>query len=428
MQISALLNLVNPQEGVPLVGTAPMGFEQMIAQMLSAGGPEPPGGPPGEANPFGEKLTTQEPNAQSIQPDSAAQLETIAATLGVLAISREPAAIGLPSPAELPTSEVSLVERVDADASATPFEVVGLPAPEPTPASEQVAFNELLSQPDLGITRIVVEQTTRPVQPDVANPALREALAAGVPNKFDPMKPRPIAEPSPTIQPIETEAAKVAPTKPAEVVELAPNEVRVDAPPKAAEPDFEFAADISESNLDTTTGDPSSDQHPDQDTKHNGQPLPLTVQPSARTAEAKSFSAERTVTVHPLVRDLADRIEMMAASRPQETVTVEFRPLDLGDIKVMLTQSNDRVEATVITDNDRVRQAVHGMQADLRTALDQRGVQLGSFSVMDFGQPREQATSNPHRQPTPMNTSTREAPDKRVPVQTATSSGVDLSI
>lgn len=413
MQISALLNLVNPQEGVPLVGTAPMGFEELIAQMLAAGGPEPPGGPPGEANPFGEKLTTQEPNAQSIQPDSAAQLETSAATLGVMGFTQEHAAIVLPPPAELVPN--------DADATATLFEVVGLPAQEVANASEQVALNELLNQPDLGITRIVVERTTQPVQPDVSNPPLREALTVGVPNKFDPMKPRPTTEPVP-------ESVKDTTTNPVEAVKLSPNEIRVELPTKSAELEFEFAADITETNLDTTTSDQSSDQQPDQDTKHNGQPLPLTVQPSTRTTEAKFFGAERTVTIHPLVRDLADRIEMMAAAKPQETVTVEFRPLDLGDIKVMLTQSNDRVEATVISDNDRVRQALHAMQADLRAALDQRGVQLGLFSVMDFGQPREQSSSNFHQQLTPMNVSTREAPDKRVHIQTASSTGVDLSI
>ncbi len=440
MEISNLLNMLNPQGGVPIAGAVATGFDHVIAQVLATGGPEPPGDPPGEADPWGEKLTTVEPNAPSIQPDSAADLETLVTNLGLAAVALTPDVqiVALePSQPEVsvaaPTSLLPIANAEAIEIRAPIVVIQGPPVAEPAPTPEQVALSELLEQPELGITRItVVPAPTVPTRPvaethDVTNPVIREVLAVHVPNKMDPMKPRP------TLEQVAEPAAKEviqAEIKPVNVTErpvITPKEARIEPTIQAPQTEAESTVESAESNQSNLGGQNSRDPQSNEDPKQHA---PIQVNPvQARPVEAKAPIADRPVTIHPLVRDLADRIEMMAATRPQESVTIEFRPLDLGDIKVMLTQSEDRVEATVITDNDRVRQAVHAMQPELRATLDQRGVQLGSFNVMDFGQPKEQAPHNHQHQPSPTPLGQREPASAAPRAQmTATTAGVDLSI
>lgn len=460
MEISNLLNMLNPQGGVPIAGAVATGFDHVIAQVLATGGPEPPVDPPGDTDPWGEKLTTLEPNAQSIQPDSAADLETLVTNLGLAAVALTPevpiaafesiqpeVTVAIPSvPSALTGQPLDMPSILSGAASAPPVSngqpleiqapfvaIKGEPVAEPVPIAEQVALTQLLQSPELGITRITINGLSTPSARPVAeshvveNPAILEAIGAHVPNKMDPMKPRPtleqVAEPAGK----EVIQAEVKPENVTERPVITPKEARIEPVIQAPQAEGESPVESGESNRSNLGGqdsrDPQSNQDPRQDAAIQVNPV------QARPVEAKAPIADRPVTIHPLVRDLADRIEMMAATRSQESVTIEFRPLDLGDIKVMLIQSEDRVEATVITDNDRVRQAVHAMQPELRAMLDQRGVQLGAFNVMDFGQPKEQAPQNPQHQPSSTPFGQRETAAS-APSALASSSavGVDLSI
>jgi hypothetical protein len=86
-------------------------------------------------------------------------------------------------------------------------------------------------------------------------------------------------------------------------------------------------------------------------------------------------------------------------------MTIHMDPFDLGEIKLVLTQSEGRAEAQVFAQDERVRQALAGSQGELARTLDSRGIRLDTFQVgtlpsspsSDFG-PGKQAPSD---HPTP---------------------------
>ena len=425
MQISALLGITNPQVEVPSNG-APAGFEMLIAQLLAAaGGPEPPGAPPGETIPCGEKLTTPEPNALSIQPDSAADAQN-ANFAFAMALAQTDATGSIPNPPLVPP--------------ATPSEPIVEIAPEvmlsknPAIAAERDALRTLLNAPELGITRIQV---------DVAQLGEREVTKGGdavVPHTAQeettsragavvPRHPEEVAtKGADAIVPHNahegtTRRVEVVVPRPSEEVAtkgadaLLPRNAHEESTRRAGAVVPRHSEEVATKGADAIvprTGESTDSQErsfgePSQDRSNSEnphQPKPTLIETAVPIAKAtlntKIESLDRPTPAHELVRALADRIETALATRPQERITIEFRPLDLGDIKVVLTQQNDQVEAQIITDNDRVRQAVHAVQAELRQSLEQRGVQLGAFSVSDFGshqEPSRQSPSNPPRSP-----------------------------
>jgi len=467
MQISALFGLTSQQAGVPLAGV-PAGFEALVAQILAAGGPEPPGAPPGEADPCGEKLTTVEPNAQSIQPDSATepltQTNPFALVMSNLAVGRLLSASHSASEATQVSPQTLTVEVAHR---------ITMPQ-NLSSASEQMALRQLMLQPELGIQRIVVDQTEAPVA--APNP---EALI----NTANLVAPTAASEPvvvdksqttNLNLESIPNVGAEQAPTetKPSLALDNAPIEPaaksdvqmsRADAKPATDQPveaalltkkpeanqgrsaglevegddpklelAFNGASDKGEQsfNSDSNPGSSTGQRNPDARPEHGF----AVVHQTARPVEAvdNSIQVDRATPNHQLVRDLADRIEMALAAKPQERVTVEFRPLDLGDIKLILTQQNDQVDARIITDNDRVRQAVAAVQPELRQSLEQRGLQLGSFSVSNFGDaPAQQRQSDqPQFQMPNQAVVTREPSPSARPTHTASvkTTGVDLSI
>jgi hypothetical protein len=482
MQISALLGITNPQVEVPSNG-APAGFEMLIAQLLAAaGGPEPPGAPPGEAIPCGEKLTTPEPNAQSIQPDSAADAQNANFAFAMALAQTELAG-------SIPISPVP-----PAVASSEPIVEIApdvLLSKSAASLYERAALVQLLDNPDLGITRIAVdrdvtkgidvivprnaeeqtamsadaivppnagEETTKRAGADV--PRHSEARSAGeettrragavVPRhsearNSDPIVSRNAQEESAkgvdAIVPrnAEEQTSKGAdPVVPRNAEDESTRRAGAVVPRNVGGELSEAGDSILSSNGEGETpqrsfGEPSQERS---NSENPQQPKPTLIEAAAPIAKAtpstKIESIDRSAPTHELVRALADRIETALATRPQERITIEFRPLDLGDIKVILTQQNDQVEAQIVTDNERVRQAVHAVQAELRQSLEQRGVQLGAFSVSDFGSHQEPSRQNPsHPQPQPMPMSRELAPNAapvRPTYAPARATGVDLSI
>lgn len=436
MQISALFGIASPQAGVPMNGT-PAGFEMLIEQLLAAGGPEPPGSPPGELIPCGEKLTTLEPNAQSIQPDSAADAQTTNLSFH-LAMSQLTAAGIAPVP-----QAPSLPVQVDVSPLVSaPLEVA--------PAHEQAALKQLLQQPDLGITRLTVDQA--PAAPKIEELPVTPGIAVG---PEVGMEARPAEK---AVAAASQSNTPVGLTKNPEVVRPATSQTGIDpnqapqveavsakvaGPPVRRETQFELLqpkpSSVSESaefasNAESSFAGSDTPSQSDEPTHRDAQPKSATIEPTANlrsVQETKPTIAERPAPNHQLVRDLADRIEMALATRPQDRVTIEFRPLDLGDIKIVLTQQNDQVQAQIISDNDRVRQAIHAVQPELRQSLEQRGVQLGSFSVSDFGSHHEPNRQQPNPQPHPQTPAAFREPANMTqrPVAVATrTGGVDLSI
>ncbi len=480
MQISALLGITNPQVEVPSNG-APAGFEMLIAQLLAAaGGPEPPGAPPGETIPCGEKLTTPEPNAQSIQPDSAADAQNANLAFAMALAQTDVAGSLTPSPSLAPFASAPTEPVVEIAPDV-------LLSKSPASLDERAALVKLLDNPELGITRIAVDRDVKTgidaiVPRNVGEETARSAGAV-VPrnadgeltNSADAIVPRSAGEettssagtvvprnageettrragavvPRPsearTFDPVEPRNVEEPTTKGADafVPRNAENETTRRAgavvphlPEEGATKGADSILSIDGEGSETPQrrfGEPSHEQS---NSENPHQPKPTLIEANAPVAKAvaapKIESLDRPVATHELVRALADRIETALATRPQERITIEFRPLDLGDIKVVLTQQNDQVEAQIVTDNERVRQAVHAVQAELRQSLEQRGVHLGAFSVSDFGSHQEPSRQNPSQPQPQFMPAVREFATNAAPVRPTyaptRATGVDLTI
>ncbi|MCC7433436.1 MAG: flagellar hook-length control protein FliK [Methanoregulaceae archaeon] len=478
MQISALLGITNPQVEVPSNG-APAGFEMLIAQLLAAaGGPEPPGAPPGVAIPCGEKLTTPEPNALSIQPDSAADAQN-ANFAFAMALAQTDLAGSIPiSPVPPSVASAEPIVEIAPDV---------LLSKSAASLDERAALVKLLDNPDLGITRIAVdrdvtkgidvivprnagEEITTSVDAIVPRNAERESTK-GADAIVSPNAGEETTRRGGAVVPRHSEARNSDPTVSSNAQGESAKDVDAIVPRNAEEQTSKGADPVVPRNADNestkragavvprnvegelsevgdaiVSSDGESTETPQRGFRESSQersnsenphqPKPILIEAAAPIAKAtpstKIESIDRPAPAHELVRALADRIETALATRLQERITIEFRPLDLGDIKVILTQQNDQVEAQIVTDNERVRQAVHAVQAELRQSLEQRGVQLGAFSVSDFSshqEPNRQNPSHPQSQPMPMS---RELVPKAAPVRPtyapARATGVDLSI
>jgi len=101
-----------------------------------------------------------------------------------------------------------------------------------------------------------------------------------------------------------------------------------------------------------------------------------------------------------VVRQVADHIELMAAARPQQGVTIHLQPQGLGDVTIVVKGIGKDIEATFSASNPTVRNAL----ADSRDALTQAvtakgynlvGVNIAAHSQSMTGRDRQ---SSPNQQ------------------------------
>lgn len=123
---------------------------------------------------------------------------------------------------------------------------------------------------------------------------------------------------------------------------------------------------------------------------------------NAPTAVGHAAAAETVKDVQPLdrattnhvIRQVADRLEALAAARPRNGVTIHLEPFDLGKITMTIKSSGNDVDATIAASNEAVRVALEHSRPQLQQALDQRGISLVNIDVT--GQTLTQ--DMPHRQ------------------------------
>ncbi|MBI5706598.1 MAG: flagellar hook-length control protein FliK [Armatimonadetes bacterium] len=104
---------------------------------------------------------------------------------------------------------------------------------------------------------------------------------------------------------------------------------------------------------------------------------PQATDATPRTDEAALRPAEASRALH----QVADRIEMLAAIRPKDGVTVRLDPEHLGTITIKVLGSAKEVTAELTASNDSVRAALREHSGELTQALSARGVQLQSVQV-----------------------------------------------
>lgn len=91
---------------------------------------------------------------------------------------------------------------------------------------------------------------------------------------------------------------------------------------------------------------------------------------------------EARLDTHNVVRELANRIELMAAAKSPEGVIVHLSPADLGSITLLVKpESGGAITAEMGASNDQVRQALQGSQQALTRQLELRGLSVANVSV-----------------------------------------------
>lgn len=122
-------------------------------------------------------------------------------------------------------------------------------------------------------------------------------------------------------------------------------------------------------------------------------PVEVSVAPAQATGERPNVSSQKAALV---LRQVADHIEMLAAIRPKDGVTIHLHPAELGSIVLTVRSSGTAVEAQISASNDSVRQALSQRQSQLSQALGDRGLTLTRVSVSTASNPT--ATTSEHGQ------------------------------
>ncbi len=81
----------------------------------------------------------------------------------------------------------------------------------------------------------------------------------------------------------------------------------------------------------------------------------------------------------------------------EQSATLTLNPPDLGPLQVVINVQNDKADATFISDNAEVRQALQDGMSNLRDKMSESGIQLGQANISSGGQAQQefqQATQN----------------------------------
>ncbi|MCO5295277.1 MAG: flagellar hook-length control protein FliK [Fimbriimonadaceae bacterium] len=135
--------------------------------------------------------------------------------------------------------------------------------------------------------------------------------------------------------------------------------------------------------------------------------------PPGKAAEAASVARPAANDPAPIdrvsvVRQIADRLELLTAARPREGVTIRLNPIELGSITLTVRQRGGEVETNVLASHDAVRAALEQSRPQLQHALETRGLNLGSLEVGSqsaqlgsHAQHMEREANAPSASPTP---------------------------
>jgi flagellar hook-length control protein FliK len=83
------------------------------------------------------------------------------------------------------------------------------------------------------------------------------------------------------------------------------------------------------------------------------------------------------------VRQVADRLQVLAATRPSNPVTIELNPQGLGTVSLTVKGIGKAVTAELSASNEAVRSALSEGRANLTSSLEQRGFTVSQLTVRD---------------------------------------------
>lgn len=107
-----------------------------------------------------------------------------------------------------------------------------------------------------------------------------------------------------------------------------------------------------------------------------------TVSPASRDLtfgqKSEKLSAGEVDTV---VKQVSERMQMLAASRPKGGVTIHLNPDSLGQITIVVKTAGQAVETLMTASDERVREALDQNHSRLIEAMDRSGYQLQAVTV-----------------------------------------------
>ncbi len=125
-------------------------------------------------------------------------------------------------------------------------------------------------------------------------------------------------------------------------------------------------------------GDQTSKDQPTADPA----PVASTAVRSSATDRPEAGTDRPEVDRHLVVRQVADRIENMVASRPRDGVTIHLEPRDLGTVTLVVKGLSSALDVQVSASDTRVRAGLEASRNDLAQALAPRGIELRDVRIV----------------------------------------------
>ena len=317
----------------------------------------------------------------------------------------------------------------------TPPPIAALPTTVPLPllAASDVSLSAPLGSPSIPLGELATSETSKEPAPETEGRQEAQSPAAGfVPAGFVPVivgaerpivvtptkteEPPPIAlvptvvgtktAPLPTLQTAPDLGVVPKVTVDAAVSSVATTLLPSAQPTQAPEPPaVQEAVEPTEGGLAETLTDaaltekpPAGDDGPPDDAPQDNVPQAAPIRSSA--TERPEAGADRPeVDRHLVVRQVADRIESLVASRPRDGVTIHLEPRDLGTVTLVVKGLASALDVQMYASDERVREGLEASRPELAQALAPRQIEIRELRVSTSPTPSTAADANPDGRP-----------------------------
>lgn len=363
---------------------AASGFPDELQLLMSVTEPPDPGGGPTAATAEGG-ASILGPNAQSNQPDLSPLLEATADS----AIPNPPA-----KTAKSASGDPAIAALAALTAPILPIQTTlpALPTPLKVSASAVSGAGPVATAP----TAVADEAHLVPAEPlttagqstaihaSSQSPAPDGAAASGSPpsNAQQPGDPSVIVTAAPDPAPHRTMPAIQNATVSAVATDTATTAVTAGSPDLGGHAQQQGSSDPAPQH---GSDQESSAQTPSNPSLPPGVAAPgatTAIQAVAPTAAPKLPDGQRL----DVVRQVADRIELMTAARPQQGVTIHLQPQGLGDVTIVVKGVGKDIEASLTATNATVRNALSDSRDTLTQAVAAKGFNLVGVNIAGHSQ------------------------------------------
>jgi hypothetical protein len=316
----------------------------------------------------------------------------VAPVAGAPAPATDSAPAGVPSPSPAPATSAAGVERAAVD----------LPGPDrparadavrsvsaPTPASDADRYSgesDFVDRPQSDAPRRAdsPNRSDLDTRSDVFPTGMRlrsAEVAPPAPSKADLTSRTDYAANMPPLRSeVAPEGPEDAAPRPADAFRAAVSTQPIEAEDSAESSEWELGEPRSDAEVDADTATQRSDAKPTVMAAGDVR-TPVTDTRSAAPASTRTLEVSERDSV---IRQIADRAQILAAARPRDGVVVHLEPAHLGRIVLTVKSIGGMVDAKIEATDDRVVSALQGARPYLGAALEARGMTLTNVKVDAF--------------------------------------------